>query len=249
MSETCKPSIRIPTQDELQSVVVPRHSCAAAPPPHKVAGKARTTPEDAACVDRILSLDAGRFLRHAAELHHRSMTLEERWAALSISSGSRKERILDELRRHGYIRLERKGRSYQVHLYGKAYDLLELPRPKGEGVGGTTHHFLVTRIAAFLKKRGYEVHIEREVGPAGKRVDLVAYGKDRIIGAEVGLSDVRQELKNLRDDLDSGVLDLLLFVSTDIRMVEKVRDFVEKDVYLSKHRHRIRFYNIKEISE
>jgi hypothetical protein len=177
------------------------------------------------------------------------MTLEERWKALGIASGSKKEGILHELRRHGFLRLERKGRAYQVHLYRKAYEHLGLPAPKGEGVGGTSHALAVKRVAALLKKRGHAVHLERPMGTSGKRVDIVAYGEDRIIGCEVGLSDPRQELKNLRDDLAAGVLDLLLFVTTDKAMLEKVKTAAMKDPVVSKHLHRIKFYLLEEETE
>ncbi len=127
--------------------------------------------------------------------------------------------------------------------------ILGLPPPKGEGVGGTSHVLAVKQMTTVLKRRGYEVHIERQVGRSKKRVDIVAYGKDRIIGCEVGLSDVRQELKNLREDLEAGVLDLLLFVTTDKALLEKVKRLAAKDPVVSKHLHRVKFYLLDEETE
>lgn len=195
----------------------------------------------------MLSPEATSFLRHAAEPHHRMMMLEERWKVLGIVSGSKKKSILDELRTAGLIRLERKGRSQQVHLYARSYRNLGIPKPTGEGTGGTTHTLAVKKIASLLKLRGYDVHIEQEVGPSRKRVDIMAYGPKRIIAIEVGLSDVGQEIKNLTEDLQSGVPDLVLFVSTDPKMIENVRTHAERDVYLSEMIDRIRFYHLEDI--
>lgn len=250
MSGLPEDSVHIPSFEDLQRLVVPRvrREPASAPAPRDTPKRA-LRPAHEPSREEFLRPDSERFLRHAAEPHHRWMTLGERWAELGIPSGSVQKRILDDLRRQGLIRLERKGKAYQVHLYKKAYEYLGMPAPKGEGVGGTSHTLAVKRIAELLKKRGYEVHIERGIGTSGKRVDIVAFGKDRIILCEVGLSDVRQELKNLREDLEAGVLDLLLFVTMDKAMLEKVKTAAMKDPVVSKQLHRIKFYLLGEETE
>lgn len=243
-------SIRIPSFEDLQRLVVPRtpHEPPPAPAPRDTPKRA-LRPAHEPSREEFLRPDSERFLRHAAEPHHRWMTLGERWAELGIPSGSVQKRILDDLHRQGLIRLERKGKAYQVHLYRKAYEYLGLPAPKGEGVGGTSHTLAVKRIAALLKKRGYEVHIERGIGTSGKRVDIIAYGKDQILGVECGLSDARQEIINLREDLETGVLDRVLFVTTDTAMLEKVKTAAMKDPVVSKQLHRIKFYLLGEETE
>ena len=242
-----KDAVRIPSIDELNRIVVP------STPRECATGLSRGDPRkphdifvDDAGREYHLTPEAERFLRHAAESHHRSLTLGERWTALGIASGSVQKRILNELHRHGLIRLERKGKVRYVHLYGRAYEYLGIPRPTSKGVGGTSHRIAVERMAAVLKERGYEVHIEREVGTAKKRVDLVAYAKDRILGVEVGLSDVRQEIKNLREDLETGVLDLVLFVSTDPTMLAKVKAAAGDCTDLRGQLHRIKFFLLDE---
>ena len=156
--------------------------------------------------------------------------------------------MLSELRRLGFIRLERKGRYQLLHLYSKAWDYLGLAPPTGEGVGGPVHKATVRRLAKAFRKRGYEVHLEHAIGESGKRVDLVCFGRDGILGVEVGLSDVHQEMKNLRDDLAANVLDRILFVSCDPGMVRKVRAAARIDPAVSKHMERIRFLYFEEES-
>lgn len=240
-------SIHIPLFEELQRLVVPRapHEPAPAPMPRETPKRDPRSAHEPSR-EEFLRPDAERFLRHAAEPHHRWMTLGERWSELGIPSGSVQKRILDDLRRQGLIRLERKGRAYQVHLYRKAYEYLRLPAPTGEGVGGTSHKLAVKRIAALLKRRGYEIHIERQLGRSKKRVDIVAYGKDLILGCEVGISSTKQELANIVMDIETGVLDLLLFVTTDQIMLDKVRAAAMKDPVVSKQLHRIKFYLLGE---
>ncbi len=247
MSDLPKYAVHIPSIDELNRIVVPRACHDATSTAFRGdADKAHDASEPDSHLERLLTPEAERFLRHAAEPHHRTMTLGERWAQLGIPSGSVQKRILNENRRQGFIRLERKGKVRYVHLYGRAYDYLGLPRPTGEGVGGTSHQIAVKRIAAILKERGFEVYTEREVGAARKRVDLVAYGKGRILGIEVGLSDVRQEIKNLREDLQTGVLDFVLFVTTSPTMLDKVKSAVNAYEDLQEQIHRIKFFLLDE---
>ncbi len=232
--------LHIPTLEELRCCVVPRCTSADADESSKGGKRDPARDEPDSTASPVLSTEAEAFLRHVVVLTHPKFTLEDHWAALGVTSSSKKQHVLKELRRHGLIRLERKGRQKVVHLYVKAYELLGISAPKGEGVGGTTHRQVVNRLAVILRKRKYEVHIEEEIGPDRKRVDILALGKQRI-GVEVGLSSMNQELKNLRDDLASGVLDMILFVSTDRAMVDKVRSHAARDVVLKPQMHRLRF--------
>ncbi|MCC6486218.1 MAG: hypothetical protein IT364_01850 [Candidatus Hydrogenedentes bacterium] len=77
-------------------------------------------------------------------------------------------------------------------------------------------------------------------------MDIVAYGKDLILGCEVGISSTKQELANIVMDIETGVLDLLLFVTTDQIMLDKVRAAAMKDPVVSKQLHRIKFYLLGE---
>jgi hypothetical protein len=169
-----------------------------------------------------------------------------RWHAIGVNSGSVKRGVLKELREQGLIRLETQGRQKTVYLYRRAYDLLGLKAPTGEGVGGAAHKALVCRMAAVFKRRGYEVHIEQEIGLERKRADLVCYGKGHILGIEMGLSDVRQELRNLRADLAAGILDLLLFVTTDRELLRQVRTRASEDAELAPQLRRLRFLYFPE---
>ena len=247
MSDSWRSGVHVPLPDELQRSVVPRRKTLAG---HETpVGPSKTgdpTPVEAEPAKPRLSPLAKAFLNHAVQPHHRELGLEPRWKTLGVTSGAVKKRVLGELRRLGFIRLEQKGRYRRVHLYNKAWEHLGLASPTGEGVGGAAHKAIVGQLAVAFRRRGYEVHFEHEVGESGKRVDLVCFGKDRIIGVEVGLSDVRQEMKNLRDDLEAGVPDLILFVSSDQSMVRKVQAAALKDPIVSKNMDHIRFLHIEE---
>ena len=247
MSEPWKSEVAVPSAEQLHRIVVPRGIASAgretSPDPPTSGGPAT---EPAESDKPVLSHLARAFLNHAAQPQHRELGLEPRWRALGVTSGSIKKRVLAELRCLGFVRLEQKGRYRRIHLYNKAWEYLGVAPPTGEGVGGATHRAVVGKLATLFKKRGYDVHIEHEVGEFGKRVDLVCFGKDRIIGVEVGLSDVRQEIKNLRADLESGVLDLILFVSCDPHMAFRVRAAAEADPIVSENVRRIRFLYLEE---
>ena len=248
MSEESDTGVYVPSVEELQRCVVPRRKpLAGHETPEKAPGTGHAPAgEPDAAATPPLSMLAAAVLNHAVQHHHLDLPLEARWKALGVTSGAVKERVLSELRRHGFIRLERKGRCRILHLYRKAWDYLGLAPPTGEGVGGPVHKAIVRRLAKAFKKRGYAVHVEHAIGKSGKRVDFVCFGKDRILGVEVGLSDVHQELKNLREDLATNVLELILFVSCDPGMVRKVRAAALRDPAVSKHMDRIRFLYFEE---
>lgn len=246
MSHPPERPVNIPNLADLEGIVVRRCPAAIRDDPHPSTSATDRKKPDVTDDTLRLSRDADRFLRYAAEPTHRGQTLEQHWAALGISSGSVKDRVLNELRTNGLIRLERKGKSCRVHLFTRAYEYLGLSAPTGKGVGGTTHQAVARHIAALLKSKGYEAHIDRALGAAKKRVDVVGYGTHHIIGVEIGLSDERQEIKNLRDDWETGVLDVLLFVTTDESMLENVRSRVQKDPVLNKHTDCIHFLLVDE---
>lgn len=192
----------------------------------------------------LLSHAALAFLGHVARHELTctdSMTLEDHWKAIGVASGSVKKRVLDELRGNGFIRLARKKRSYEVYLYKRAWDLLGLEPPKAHGRGGPLHQKIAEVLAQQFKKQGYEVKVEYEVGSERKRVDLVAFGKHQRIGVEIALSDVDQELINLRADLNSGVLDAVLVVSTEETLLRQVRYRAQNDLHIKPHVGRIYF--------
>lgn len=249
MFDPSKEPLYVPTLKELQALVVP---------PIETAADEDVLPASASCFlpeatktkhyekssepfSPRLSLQAEAFLRHAVLPGHETFNLESRWEALGIKSGSIKERILNELHRQGYMRLERKGKVQIPHLYAKTWEYLGCKPFTGEGVGGTTHRTIIKQVARLFAKRGYTVRVEQEIGEHRKRVDLVCYGKHRILGIEVGLSDPRQEIKNLRDDLETGILDLVLFVTIEPDMLAKVRNMAVKDVFISRELKRIKF--------
>ena len=250
MSDEPMVPVHVPSFEALQALVAPRSSSAESAVLKPAPAKA-TTPSGSATSFPTppkpgLSPLAEAFVRHAALYGKADLSLEERWRALGVNSGSVKRGVLKELREQGLIRLETKGRQKTVYLYRRAYDLLGLKAPTGEGVGGAAHKALVCRMAAVFKRRGYEVHIEQEIGLERKRADLVCYGKGYIIGIEMGLSDVRQELRNLRADLAAGILDLLLFVTTDRELLRQVRTRASEDAELAPQLRRLRFLYFPE---
>ena len=228
-------TVHIPSLDELQAAVVP---CATEDRDPAGDTKSGAAPASDTSKER-LSETAYKFLRHVANPLNDDLTLEQRWKALRVASGSKKNGALSELRRRGFIRLERKGRMRTVHLYKAAYTYLGLD-PHLEGVGGTTHRKIVKHLARVFKRRGFEVYIEQELGTERKRVDLLALGPERI-GVEAGLSDARQEIKNLREDLASGALDRVLFVTVDEKLMAKVKRMAMADPELAAQMDRIRF--------
>lgn len=234
----------IPARDALIAAVAPRAPCPSRPVLTEERLTAPAGASDYAIAPRLSPL-AEAFLRHAAQSKHQDWDLECRWRALGIASGSEKERVLSELRRCGFLRLSRRGRTASVHLYPQAWYYLGMKPPASEGDGGPIHQRVVCHVAAAFKKRGYDVHIEQEIGLNRKRVDVVCYGAQRI-GVEVGISDVRQELKNLRADLGAGVLDLILFVSPDPKLLARLQAMAREDTVVRAGLGHIRFMLFKE---
>jgi hypothetical protein len=229
------PKIHIPTLEELRASVQSRPADPALEPITPVADDPDRTGE------RILSREAEAFLRDAAAFIHMGSSLEEHFTRAGITSGSVKKRVIQELVSRGLIRLEHKGRSKQVHLYGTAWEYLGMEPPAGRGAGGSTHRHCIEHVARLFRARGYDVRVECPVGPRKKRVDLLALGKKRI-GIEIGLSSPAQELRNIEEDLASGVLDMVVFCALDETMLEDVRKRVAKHPKLERQLARIRFY-------
>ena len=198
-------------------------------------------PSEPAC---HFSIDAMAFLRHAALPAHSGFSLGQHFAALDVRSGSVTKRILDELRGAGMIRLELRGGFKQVHLYPAAWEVLGMTPPKGMGTGGGLHKAIVNMLASEFKARGYDVRIEFSLGPERKRVDLVAFGAKRI-GIEVGLSDPGQEVRNIKKDLASGVLDLVILCSPEVAILERVRDAMATDPWLTSRSSQIQFFLVE----
>lgn len=185
------------------------------------------------------------FLQRVAE--HEDDCLEAHWRALGVKAGSAKKRILDHLRGEGLIRVERRGSQCVVRLYAKAFELPEITPSKGLGTGGALHQALVADLAARFRSRGYDVHVEYPIGSAGKRVDLVALGTQRI-GIEVGLHPNKAEheaLDNVAQDLKTGALDVILFCSPYPAMLRNVESLVRSDPYLSTQAAHIRFFRLE----
>lgn len=254
------PPVPIPTLDELKRMVIPSSpvDAPAAPKvPDKTSGhgsdkakapapvpKPEVEPHDPA----KLSSKAQALLCQAVDPAHAGWSLEQHWRVLGIDAGSEKRRLLSELKRFGFIRVEREGRQGRIRVYRRGYEYLGLMPPAREkGIGGDKHKKIAKYIAHLLTEKGFhEVSYEQEIGPARKRVDLVAYGKDGIVGVEIGLTDYRQELKNIRDDLRADVLAKLLWVTTDPALLRTVREKAEKDPAIRPLLHRVRFFLLKE---
>jgi hypothetical protein len=173
------------------------------------------------------------------------MGMEERWAAVGVNSGSVKDRILRELYGFGLIRREEKGPRRTIHVRKEGWAYLGLKPPKGMGRGGTTHQCWVERLKSLFKRQGYDVRVEIEMGPEKKRVDLVAFGK-RNIGVEVAMTSAAQEITNLKADLRSGVLDLVLVASPDRVLLAQIQSRAGEGAYLRAHASRIRFHLLTE---
>ena len=236
IDEESRAPVHVPTREELRACVVLRPKPAEAPPPEHLEAGAKGI---------RLSRDAERFLREAALHGEGASCLETLWEAVGIASGAVKKRVLSELRGAGFIRLERKGGAKAVYLYTAGWDYVGLKPPAGRGRGGSVHRYWVERLAGLFKRKGYEVLVEFEIGAARKRVDLVALSKRRV-GIEVALTSPSQEVVNVREDLRSGVLDLVLVASPDAALLRRVRSRVTRDPYLAARMGRIRFYVLNE---
>jgi hypothetical protein len=189
-----------------------------------------------------LSREADAFLRHAAHPGNETLTLEYHWTALKITSGSTKYRTLDELRGRGFIRLERRGKAQAVHLYDTAWDYLGLRPPRVHGRGGPLHRQLADTLARHFKRQGYDVRVECEIGPRRKRVDLIAFSRGKRIGVEIALTDVDQELRNLKEDLDSGALDIVLIVSVMEPILQRIKARAASDPALASRLGQVHFH-------
>jgi len=225
--------ISIPSITDLESAVFKRECPAPGP-------LAVSTASDVAA-DGILLEDAARaFLCSVTDSTRRDWILEQHWKACDVTSGGRKERILDQLRGLGFIRLEVKKVGKTVYVYEAGWAYLGLKRPAGSGTGGASHQKLARYAVEVFKARSYDAHIEFSVGSGlrRKRVDVAAFGPVRV-GVEIALSRVEQELKNLRDDLASESLDKVLVVATDRGMLHSICRGIAADPYLLKRRSRI----------
>ncbi len=226
--------VHIPSIDDLHGCVVAR-----GPRPTSATGGPEAPRERERAVAH-LSREAQLFLLHAATTCHKMTTLEQRWETLGITSGSKKKRIVNELLRFGLIRLEYKGKSRTVHLFKAAWKYLDMEPPKSTGTGGAIHQFWVREIARTLRKRGYDVHVEFALGPARKRVDVVAFGETKI-GVEVALTSLEQELRNIREDLACDVLDRVIVASPDEAFLKRIKASAERDDAIRPHLHQIQF--------
>ncbi len=245
MSEE-RPGVHVPSKAELDAAVVPDRK-----ENDEDAGEPATTAreehrDEGGRGETKLSADTVAALRHFTDPANRRLPIGAHYRAIGITSGSRMMAITRELIRLGMIRVERKGRSKLVHPYNKAYEFLGLPPPKGEGVGGTTHKAIVAEVARTFRESGLDARIEHEIGPDRKRVDLVGFGPEAIVGVEVGISDVRQEIINIRNDLAAGVLTHLLFITTDRSILRRVRRAAMEDPEIAPHIGLVRFYLFDE---
>ncbi len=236
IDEESRAPVHVPTREELRACVVLRPKPAEAPPPEHLEAGAKGI---------RLSRDAERFLREAALRGEGASCLETLWEAVGIASGAVKKRVLSELRGAGFIRLERKGGAKAVYLYTAGWDYVGLKPPAGRGRGGSVHRYWVERLAGLFKRKGYDVRVEMEIGREKKRVDLVAFARDRI-GIEVAMTSAKQEITNLKADLRSGVLDLVLLVSPDRVLLAEIQKRVRDDTYLCAHASRLKYYLLTE---
>lgn len=234
---TDPPKVVIPARDELRACVRVRPSPLVTVVERPVGSSASREPD--------LSREAYTFLQHVATTFPNLRTLEHHWKTLGISSGSVKSRVLGELRSAGLIRLHSRGKTRVVSLYEAGWKYLGVKPPTASGTGGPIHQHWARVLAARFKKRGYDVHVEFAVGVNRKRVDLVAFGKKKI-GIEIALTSLEQELKNLRDDIQSGVLDEIFVVSPDADLLRRLRSRALADPAIQPHASQIQFYALPE---
>ena len=233
-------TVRVLTETDLMAMVVPREPTRKPPVSEPVEGTDRIKPDAPAP-----SGSADAFLRQAARYPGRNQ--KELFSLVPIDAGSTQNTVIKELlNRYGFIRRERCGRSWQVYVTdaGRAYLAKEPCRLRG--VGGERHRRCVEAMVWKLRRLGYtRVEVECSVGPRGKRVDIVAYGTSRV-GVEVGISSVDQEIRNLRLDLESGVLDKVLMVSPDAAFIARVRERACEDPSLAGLLSRVDFFVLDE---
>lgn len=195
-----------------------------------------------------LSEKARAFLRTAASGEFTNLTLTQRWKMHGVLSGSERRKYQEELIQRGFIRLVRDGKRKTVHVYPAGYKYLGLDPPKGRGRGGADHQLYVSRLKAMLSKAGFDTYVEFEAGPRRKRVDLVAFGKNRL-GFEVAMGDLQQELRNIREDLASGALDIVIVASPSASFLKKLHAHVQKDPVLRTQMARIKYRKLEEVEE
>lgn len=224
------------TLDDLEAMVVPRDP--ARIPAAKSAAESRAKEEGA------LSGAARQFIE--AAMANEGLHLEALWEIVGVTAGSKKASVLKELRSYGFVRLERKGKFRRVKVLPAAYEYVGSPVPKGRGSGGALHQSMVARLAADFRKKGYECHIEFPLGPSRRRVDLYAIGASTRIAVEVGLSRPEQEVKNIREDIESGAVDSVLFVAATPEFLGRVRARCVNDPALRGHAARIGFHLMDE---
>ena len=234
--------IHVPTAEELIACVVRRGDTTAMRTREEIPDSASS--RDAPATPK-LTPKAEALLRHAADPAHWNMGMEERWAAIGVNYGSEKDRILRELYGAGVISREKKGPRRTIHVRKEGWAYLGLKPPSGMGRGGTTHRLWVQRLKSLFKRKGYDVRVEMEIGREKKRVDLVAFARDRI-GIEVAMTSAKQEITNLKADLRSGVLDLVLLVSPDRVLLAEIQKRVRDDTYLCAHASRLKYYLLTE---
>ncbi len=235
--------LHIPTIEELRAHVVSSAKPSAPLSPSSAPGECRpATPGPAREPSSAAPLTplAEALLRQAVLPENEGLGLEHLWRILGVRSGSKKKQLTDELRGRGFLRTERKGKVALVHVYHAGYAYLGLTPPKHKGVGGATHRRIAAVLAAKLKTRGYDVHIEHEIGPARKRTDILALGRQRL-AVEIGLSDPRQEARNILAALESGAVDIVLFVAVDSALLRKAASIFCKQPVYRREGHRVRW--------
>jgi hypothetical protein len=193
-----------------------------------------------------LSSEAETFLRMVASTEFEGLNLSQLWKIQNVTSGSARRKHQNELIRHGFIRLISKGKSKGVQVYPAGYAHLGLELPKGQGRGGEDHRLYTAQLQRTFKTAGFDTHIEFEVGPRRKRVDLVAFGQNRI-GVEIAMGDLKQELHNLREDLASGALDIVIVASPSKDFLRKLHTHVLLDPELKAQTQRIKYRLLEEL--
>lgn len=235
MTEPSPKPVKVPTPSELASSVVPRPKFTTRPEPIVAKPEGKHAPKATR-----LSPESHAVLRFVARNPGKNQ--KETFAALGLYSGSTQTRIMHQLHdRYGFVRREREGRSYILHATPAGLAYLAEACEEFRGVGGDPHKRWAEWFRRDLLRRGYtDVRIECPVGPRGKRVDVLAQGRQRV-AVEIGMSSADQEFRNLTLDLESGVLDRVLMVSPNPKLVAEVRRRAEKDPYLRGQLDKVRF--------
>jgi len=234
--------VHVPGREELDACVLERADAAVGEDSQGDA--APEAPHDVPATS-VLTLQADALLRHAANPAHLDMPMEARWAAIGVTSGSVKDRLLRELRGLGFIRLEKKGPCRTIYIYKKGWEYLGLTAPKGLGRGGAVHRRWVAHLKGLFRQKGYDVRVEIEVGKEKKRVDMVAFGAQKI-AIEIAITSVTQEVANLKADLRSDAIDRVLVASPDVELLARIKERAQNDSDLAGQMDRVRFYRLIE---